>query len=94
MEPIFLIAGQLSREYLLPPTGQPLIDAPGGSLLYAAGGLMVWNKNIGLLARVGEDYPHPWLHALEKKGLDIRGKIFMPRISMPFFSSARSQGCG
>jgi hypothetical protein len=79
MEPIFIIAGQLSREYLLPPTGQPLIDAPGGSLLYAAGGLMVWDKNIGLLARVGEDYPHPWLHALEKKGLDIRGIKILPQ---------------
>lgn len=79
MEPIFLIAGQLSREYLLPPIGQPLIDAPGGSLLYAAGGLMVWDKNIGLLARVGEDYPRPWLRELEKKGLDVRGVKILPQ---------------
>jgi sugar/nucleoside kinase (ribokinase family) len=79
MEPIYLIAGQLSREYLLPPTGQPLIDAPGGSLLYAAGGLMVWDKNIGLLARVGEDYPRPWLRTLEKKGLDICGIKILPQ---------------
>jgi sugar/nucleoside kinase (ribokinase family) len=79
MEPMFLIAGQLTREYLLPPTGQPLIDAPGGSLLYAVGGLMVWDKNIGLLARVGEDYPHPWLRELEKKGLDIRGIKILPQ---------------
>jgi hypothetical protein len=79
MEPTFLIAGKLSREYLLPPTGQPLIDAPGGSLLYASGGLMVWEKNIGLLGRVGEDYPRPWLREFEKKGLDVRGVKILPQ---------------
>ena len=79
MDPTFLIAGQLMREYLLPPTGQPLIDAHGGSLLYAAGGLMIWDKNIGLLARVGEDYPRPWLREFEKKGLDIRGIKTLPQ---------------
>ena len=79
MEPIFIIAGQLSREYLLPPTGRPRIDKPGGSLLYAAGGLMVWDKAIGLMARVGEDYPRLWLRELEKQGLDIRGVKILPQ---------------
>lgn len=73
MDPTFLIAGKLAREYILPPVGHPLIDVPGGSLLYAAGGLILWDKKIGLLSRVGEDYPRQWLLDLEKKGVDIRG---------------------
>lgn len=75
MNPAFVIAGKLTREYVLPPLGNPLIDSPGGNLLYAAGGLAVWDANVnaGLLGRVSEDYPHQWLHDLEKRGFDIRG---------------------
>ncbi len=44
MEPTFVIAGRLHRDYLLPPEGRPLIDVPGGNLLYAAAGLGVWDR--------------------------------------------------
>lgn len=73
MNPTFVIAGKLAREYILPPLGNPLLDSPGGSLLYAAGGLAVWDSNAGLVARVGEDYPHQWLHDLEKLGFNTKG---------------------
>lgn len=73
MEPTYVIAGRLTREYVLPPVGQPLLDAPGGSALYAAGGLLPWDGNLGLVARVGEDYPRPWLKELQARGLDIEG---------------------
>ena len=73
MQPTFLIAGKLTREYLLPPQGSPILDSPGGSLLYTAGGLSVWDKNIGLMARINEEYPQAWITQLEKRGFDIRG---------------------
>jgi hypothetical protein len=73
MDPTFVIAGRLRRDYLLPPAGRPLIDVPGGNLLYAAAGLGVWDNSLGLLARAGEDYPHEWLHAFEKRGWDTHG---------------------
>ena len=73
MQPTFVIAGRITREFILPPVGQPLLDAAGGSVLYAAGGLQVWEKRIGLLARVGEDYPRPWLKEIAARGLDING---------------------
>ncbi len=73
MSPTFVIAGKLQREYILPPSGHPLLDVQGGSLLYAAGGLAVWDSNIGMLARVGEDYPHPWLDELKRRNFDISG---------------------
>ncbi|HMX76355.1 MAG TPA: carbohydrate kinase family protein [Anaerolineales bacterium] len=73
MTPTFVIAGRLNREYVLPPSGQPLLDSPGGNLLYAAGGLAVWDSSIGLVGRVGEDYPRQWMRALNERGFDIRG---------------------
>lgn len=73
MEPTYVIAGHVTREYILPPAGQPSLDVPGGSALYAAGGLLPWDGKVGLLARVGEDYPRPWLRNLEARGLSIEG---------------------
>jgi len=75
MQPTFVIAGKLNREYILPPSSPPLLDSPGGNMLYAAGGLAVWNTNAGagLVGRVGEDYPRQWLRELEAYGFDTRG---------------------
>ena len=78
MEPRFVLAGHMRREYLLPPIGHPLLDAPGGNLLYAAGGLRVWEAEIGLLSRVGEDYPHQWQRDVQARGFDIQGLKILP----------------
>ncbi len=78
MEPSFILVGQITRDYLLPPVGQPLLDSPGGNLLYAAGGLGVWDARIGLVSRAGEDYPRQWLKDLQKRGWDISGIRIQP----------------
>ena len=73
MEPQYLVFGQLTREYLLPVEGPPRLDVPGGSLLYAAAGLRVWESQIGLVGRVGHDYPREWLNSCLARGLDTSG---------------------
>jgi sugar/nucleoside kinase (ribokinase family) len=73
MEPQFLVFGQLTREYLLPPDGSPRLDVAGGSLLYAAAGLRVWESDIGLVGRVGNDYPREWLNHCMARGFDTSG---------------------
>ena len=73
MEPQFLVFGQLTREYLLPAIGHPRLDVPGGSLLYAAAGLRVWESEIGLVGRVGNDYPREWLNQCMARGFDTSG---------------------
>jgi sugar/nucleoside kinase (ribokinase family) len=79
MHSTFVVVGRIAREFILPSAGQALLDHPGGHLLYAAGGLMVWEKEIGLLARVGEDYPRAWLKDLEARGMDIQGVHILPQ---------------
>ncbi|MGE5222956.1 MAG: carbohydrate kinase family protein [Omnitrophica WOR_2 bacterium] len=78
--PRFLFAGQLRRDYLVLPSGRPLLDVPGGNLLYAAVGLAIWEPSPppGLMARVGEDYPQEWLEAFARRGFDIRGIRVLP----------------
>ncbi len=79
MEPNFVIAGRFAREYILPPVGQPLLNALGGDLLYAAGGLALWEASIGLIGRVGEDLPRQWLRDLQTRGFDTRGIKVLPQ---------------
>lgn len=86
MEPTYVIAGRLRRDYLLPAGGRPLLDVPGGSLLYAAAGLAVWDDALGLLARAGEDYPAKWLQGFEKRGWDTRGiRVLTEPLDLRYF---------
>jgi len=78
MEPTYIFAGRLQRDILLPVDGPPLIDVPGGDLLYAAAGFLLWGKEAGLLARAGEDYPREWLQQFEDRGLDTKGICILP----------------
>ena len=67
--PTHLLLGQLRRDFLITPSGKMLIDQPGGNLLYAAGGASLWmeeDQTLGLVARVGEDYPRTWLDDLKR----------------------------
>jgi len=73
MEPQFLVFGQLTREYLLPLEGPARLDVAGGNLLYAAAGLRVWESGIGLVGRVGHDYPREWLNQCVARGFDTSG---------------------
>lgn len=78
--PRYLFAGQLNRNFVILPAGKINLDRPGGNVLYAAVGLAVWepDPSPGLIARVGEDYPHDWLESIARHKLDIRGVRILP----------------
>jgi sugar/nucleoside kinase (ribokinase family) len=69
----FVIAGRLTREYTILPSGETLEDVPGGALLYAAAGLAVWDRGIGLVGRIGKGYPAEWIEKIQRNGFDCRG---------------------
>ena len=72
MSPQYLVFGNLTREFLLPASGSPRLDALGGSLLYAGAGTRVWvgESDVGLVGRVGDDYPRAWLNEVKGRGFD------------------------
>ena len=78
MEPTYVVAGRMTREYVLPPVGHPLLDVAGGSVLYAAGGLLPWADKVGVVARVGEDFPRPWLKDIQARGVNTEGIEILP----------------
>lgn len=78
--PRSLFAGQLSRDYVIFPNGDVLLDVPGGNVLYAAVGQCVWEPNPppGIIAQVGEDYPQEWIDRFARLGMDVRGVHVLP----------------
>jgi sugar/nucleoside kinase (ribokinase family) len=78
--PRYLVAGQLTRDFILLPSGDALLDIPGGNAIYAAVGLALWEPDPppGLLARIGEDYPQVWLDTFQARGMDMRGITVLP----------------
>lgn len=86
--PQFVIIGKLQRNYILTADGTATIDGPGGSLLYAAVGASLWYQGIGLVGRVGEEYPQIWLEKMRNYGLDTRGIQIAPQsIDLRYFAS-------
>ncbi len=75
----YLFLGALTRDFILPPHGKPLLDVPGGGVLYAAAGAALWGGEVGVVARVGEDFPRTWLDTIRQRGWDIRGIKILPQ---------------
>lgn len=76
-----VIVGELRREYTLSTDQEWILDSPGGSALYAAGGYLVWEKEYppGLSARVGEDFPQAWLEDFAHRRIETRGVVVLPQ---------------
>ena len=69
----FLVAGKLTRNYTILPSGAVQEDVFGGSAIYGAAGAGIWEKGIGIVARVSCDYPDPWLSEIDRWQIDRRG---------------------
>lgn len=78
--PRAIFIGLLQRAFLILPSGKAFLDIPGGNLLYASVGWLLWqpDSSPGLVARVGEDYPQAWLEMFHQRGLDTRGITVLP----------------
>jgi len=87
--PRSLYFGQLRREFYILSNDEVLLDVPGGGLLYASVGHLLWEKTPppGLITRVGEDYPYAWLEEFNQHGLDTRGvRVLSESVDLRFFS--------
>ncbi|MBN2044251.1 MAG: hypothetical protein JW757_04450 [Anaerolineales bacterium] len=89
LNPTYIVLGQLRREFLITPSQKVVSDQPGGCLLYAAEGAGLWleaDEKIGLVARVGEDYPRAWLDIIAQRGYLIDGiKVLPEEIDLRYF---------
>lgn len=68
-----LIAGDLTRDFIIDCNGHAHNSIPGGSLLFASAGARLWSDAIGMIGRIGKNYPHSWIENAQKLGIDTRG---------------------
>lgn len=80
MHPKYLVAGPLQRDFVIQSDGRSRLDFMGGAGVFAAAGMAIWDGPIGLLCRVGEDYPREWLHDLSRWQIDTRGVKILPEL--------------
>jgi sugar/nucleoside kinase (ribokinase family) len=84
----FLVAGRLARCFTILPSGSTQEDACGGSAIYAAAGVRIWEEGVGMIARVGCDYPREWLARASRHGIDPRGvRILSEEVDLRKFTA-------
>jgi len=87
--PSHLVLGELRRDFLITPDKKVLADQPGGDLLYTAEGVRFWlpeANTVGLVARVGENYPRAWIDQVASLGYQTEGiKVLPEEIDLRFF---------
>ena len=75
---VYGIVGGLREDYFITPAGEAHLRVLGGNAVYAAVGARVWAKDVGIVARVGANYPAEWLDRLEKAGISSRNVRVLP----------------
>jgi ribokinase len=78
IHPKYVIAGNFTRDFIVTASQQPCLDIMGGSAPFAAAGCSLWDGPVGILSRVGEDYPAEWLASLAEWRIDTRGVKLLP----------------
>ena len=69
----YLIIGKLSRDFILTREGKDLNDLPGGHLLYSAIGMAPWERNPGLVSRIGKNFPETFIENLTRYHFNTDG---------------------
>jgi sugar/nucleoside kinase (ribokinase family) len=74
----YACAGGMREDYFITAGGEVHLRELGGNALYAAVGARLWAPHVGLLSRVGENFPPAWLETIERRGIDTRGIRIVP----------------
>src|SRR5258707_9409481 len=83
LEPVdYAIVGGLRDDYFITPDGQTHLHPLGGNDLYSAVGARLWApspvQRVGIVARVGANFPPEWLAEIEQQGIDVGGVVVRP----------------
>jgi len=74
----YFTAGGLRVDYLITADQQAHLREMGGNAIYSAVGARIWASQVGILSRVGENYPQEWLDRLQRAGIDTGGVVRVP----------------
>jgi sugar/nucleoside kinase (ribokinase family) len=76
--PRYIACGGMTVDSVITADGRRLLDVCGGNALYSAVGMRAWDDSVGIVGRVGDDYPTSCLDLAADRGLDIQGLRRLP----------------
>ena len=71
--PDLAVLGNLLLDDVIYADGTTRMSQPGGAAMYAALGAALWGVSVGIVTRLGDDYPRPILDRLAERGVDLDG---------------------
>ncbi len=76
----YVVIGGLSVDHVVNAGGERMSSQFGGNAAYGSAGLRLWTGpgRIGIVARMGEDYPREWIRKIQEAGIDIQGVRTVP----------------
>jgi len=78
MQPHYLAVGGLRIDYIITADRQVRLREMGGNAIFGAVGARIWAPGVGIVSRVGENYPSVWLERLGAAGLVVDGVCHVP----------------
>jgi sugar/nucleoside kinase (ribokinase family) len=69
----YFTSGGMRIDYVITADRQVHLREMGGNAIYSAVGARIWGASVGILSRVGENYPQDWLTRLEQAGIGTAG---------------------
>ena len=69
----YLIIGGLREDFCITHEGLARLGVLGGNAVYAAAGAAIWSTSVGIISRVGSNFPSEWLERISEAGLDTSG---------------------
>src|SRR3972149_6007662 len=74
----YAVVGGMREDYFITPAGEAHLHKMGGNALDPAVGARLWAEHVGIVSRVGDNYPQAWLDTIETRGIDTRGVKVIP----------------
>jgi ribokinase len=70
--------GGLRADFVITAEGRVILNQHGGNALYAAAGIKIWTDGVGIVGRVGSNFPPDWLDQAQAAGFDLAGVHRLP----------------
>jgi ribokinase len=74
----YFTSGGMRIDYVITADHQAHLREMGGNAIYSAVGARIWSADVGILSRVGENYPQEWLDRLDAAGIRTTGVRRIP----------------
>src|SRR5580658_505146 len=71
--PDVVVVGNMTIDDVVHANGETTMASPGGNTLHTAAGARIWGVPVGVVARVGADFPKAALERLGNAGVDTGG---------------------